>query len=257
MSANVYGNYPDVGPVNPVRSGRNTLPVPDGWTRMSAASGYKQNDESTGSTTRKRRSSSRTRLALAACATALLTACGTDTIEWKEELLLHDGRMIVVERKVTADSSGFPNANRGAFREFELHYKPMNVHWKGHQQQGAFEIIDGTPYLTLWLNDLTGFCKGRPPTDLPIQVLKLEGKDWVEIPQSAFPMERANYTLYRSFRGNSTEEDARGLITWKRKASRDGYPTTTSQYDINNIPRRPFKFREFFEKNGRTCASFQ
>ncbi|CAN7482561.1 hypothetical protein [Polaromonas sp. LjRoot131] len=47
MSANVYGNYPDVDPVNPVRSGRNTLPVPDGWTQMSVASGYKQNDKST------------------------------------------------------------------------------------------------------------------------------------------------------------------------------------------------------------------
>jgi len=197
------------------------------------------------------------RLAFMALATALLTACGTDTIEWKEEVLLHDGRMIVVERKVTADSSGFPNANRGAFREFELHYKPMDVHWKGHLQQGAFEIIDGTPYLALWLNGPVEFCKGRPPTDLPIQVLKFEGKDWVEIPQSAFPMERANYTLYRSFRGNSTEEDARGLITWKRKASEDTYPIPPGSHMSNNIPRRPFKFREYFEKSLSTCARFQ
>ncbi|CAN7482511.1 hypothetical protein [Polaromonas sp. LjRoot131] len=49
MSANVYGNYPDpdAGSANPVRSARNTLPVPDGWTQMSVASGYKQNDLST------------------------------------------------------------------------------------------------------------------------------------------------------------------------------------------------------------------
>jgi hypothetical protein len=50
MSANVYGNYPDpdVGSINPVRSGPHTLPVPDGWTQMSIASGYKQNDTTTG-----------------------------------------------------------------------------------------------------------------------------------------------------------------------------------------------------------------
>jgi Ca2+-binding RTX toxin-like protein len=48
MSANVYGNYPDIDAVNPVRSAPNTLPVPDGWTQMDAASGYLQNDTSTG-----------------------------------------------------------------------------------------------------------------------------------------------------------------------------------------------------------------
>ena len=50
MSANVYDNYPDseFGTTNPVRSARNTLPVPDGWTQMNEASGYKQNDTSTG-----------------------------------------------------------------------------------------------------------------------------------------------------------------------------------------------------------------
>jgi hypothetical protein len=199
-----------------------------------------------------------TRLTLAMMASVLLAACsGTDTIEWKEEVLLHDGRMIVIERKAKAASSGFPNANRGRYLEFELHYKPMNIHWKGTLQQGAFEIIDQTPYLVLWLNGLTDFCKGRPPTDLPIKVLKLQGQEWIEIPQSEFPMDRANYNLYHSYRGNKASEDAKGLITWKHKGSWDSYPIPPGSHMSNNIPRRPYKFREFFEKNGRTCASFQ
>jgi hypothetical protein len=436
MSANVYGNYPDVGPVNPVRSGPNTLPVPDGWTQMSAASGYKQNDTSTGfmagvyvsgsqvvisycGTTaensldwtmgnipagsgldyvdvafplvptvatqvvqaallymkvlndpqfagksvsftghslggglaslmavyfnkpavvfdeaffvksadstavlnalrtaledagysnlppalanyqtdtsavsyvtntwdpsptrlerqaqvtqinphegfsaqrfsdRKRRFGSRARLALVACATALLTACGTDTIEWKEEVLLHDGRMIVVERKAKAESSGFPNANRGRDLEFELHYEPMNVHWKGTEQQSTFEIVDGVAYLVVSGGDEREICKGKPPDHIPQKFLKHQDGQWVEIDQVQFPMDEANFTLYLRYWGSEPSEDARGLITWKRKASRDGYPTTTSQYDINNIPRRPYKFREFFETNRFTCARFQ
>ena len=195
------------------------------------------------------------RLGIAMLATLLLSACGTDTAEWKEEVLLHDGRMIVVERKAKAVSSGFPNANRGRDLEFELWYRPMGIHWKGTLQQGAFEIIDGTAYLALWLNGPVNFCKDRPPTDLPIKVLKLREKEWIEIPQSEFPMDRADYNLYGDYWGNSSSEDAKGLISWKKKSEQ--YPALPGVHDISKIPRRPYKFREFFEKNQRTCASFQ
>ena len=47
MSANVYGNYPDANGINPVRAGRNNLPVPTGWTQI-ATSDYKQNTPATG-----------------------------------------------------------------------------------------------------------------------------------------------------------------------------------------------------------------
>ena len=47
MSANVYGNYPDTNGANPVRSERNTLPVPTGWTQIGTAD-YKQNAPNTG-----------------------------------------------------------------------------------------------------------------------------------------------------------------------------------------------------------------
>jgi hypothetical protein len=186
-----------------------------------------------------------------------ISACGSDTAEWTEEVLSHDGRMIVIERKAEAESSGFPNGDRGRDLEYELHYKPMNVHWKGLSQQAAFEVIDGTPYLVLWLNNLREFCKGRPPTDLPVRVLQFKEGSWIEISQSAFPMERANYNLYNAYWGRNAREDASGLITWKHKGDRDGYPATQPRYEINGVPRRPYKFREFFETNGRTCASFQ
>lgn len=47
MSANVYGNYPDVNGKNPVRSGNNNLPVPTGWTQITTPD-YKQNTPDTG-----------------------------------------------------------------------------------------------------------------------------------------------------------------------------------------------------------------
>ena len=47
MSANVYGNYPDVNGKNPVRSGNNNLPVPNGWTQITTPD-YKQNTPDSG-----------------------------------------------------------------------------------------------------------------------------------------------------------------------------------------------------------------
>jgi hypothetical protein len=47
MSANVYGNYPDVNGKNPVRSGNNNLPVPNGWSQI-ATPDYKLNTPDTG-----------------------------------------------------------------------------------------------------------------------------------------------------------------------------------------------------------------
>ncbi|CAN7482598.1 hypothetical protein [Polaromonas sp. LjRoot131] len=196
------------------------------------------------------------RLTLVTVASMLLAACGTDTIEWKEEVLLLDGRMIVIERKVKGETTGFLITQRHDL-EFELHYKPMNVHWKGHVQQVAFEIIAGTPYIVQWSNNAAEFCKARPPTDLLIKVLKLQGQDWIEIPQSEFPMDRANYNLYQSYRGNKPSEDAKGLITWKHKGSWDSYPIPPGSHMSNNIPRRPYKLREYFEKSNSTCARFQ
>lgn len=52
------------------------------------------------------------------CGAASAYRCGPDVARWKEEVLLHDGRMIVVERMAKAEASGFPNANRGRDLEF-------------------------------------------------------------------------------------------------------------------------------------------
>jgi ABC-type Fe3+ transport system substrate-binding protein len=47
MSANVYGNYSDANGTNPVRSERNNLPVPNGWSQITTPD-YKQNTPDTG-----------------------------------------------------------------------------------------------------------------------------------------------------------------------------------------------------------------
>jgi hypothetical protein len=191
-----------------------------------------------------------------AIALSSVACSGTDTAEWKEEVLLHDGRMIVIERKARAVSSGFPNASRGRDLEFELHYQPMNVHWKGTQQQSTFEIFDGIAYLVVSRGDEREICKDKPPSYIPERFLKYQGEgQWVEINQADFPMDQANFTLYLRYWGNTSSEDASGLITWKEKSEK--YPALPGVHMSDDIPRRPYKFREFFEVNQFTCEYFQ
>lgn len=189
---------------------------------------------------------------------SLLTACGPDVARWKEEVMLHDGRMIVVERMASREHSGFPNANRGRYLEFELKYSPMNVMW--HTDKGiqhvSFEVFDGVPYMVLHVGNELAFCKGKADSILPIRIIKLQDGQWVDVPQENFPLDQANINLYFSYWGNNTSEDTRGLVTWKFKEERDGYPIVRLTPDHLDAIHRPEKIREFFSIHRMTCGNF-
>lgn len=186
-----------------------------------------------------------------------LAGCGPDVAKWKEEVLLHDGRMIVIERTAKAEASGFPNANRGRDLEFELKYEPLGIYWKdtNGNQQVTLEVFDGIPYLGVLVGNERVYCKGKSSALFPIRVLKMQGKEWVEVDQEIFPLDQANYNLYRGYWGNKASEDAKGLITWRHKEGEDGYPI--ARFEEGMAVRRPFKLREHFVANQHTCARFQ
>lgn len=190
-------------------------------------------------------------------AVLMLAGCGPDVARWKEEVLLHDGRMILVERAAKAEPSGFPAGNRGRDLEFELKYEPLKVYWKdtNGNQQAAFEIFDGIPYLVVNIGNVNAFCKGKPPATLPIRVLKMQGKEWIDIDPATFPVDQANFNLYGGYWGNKPSEDAKGLITWQHKEDYDAYPIAA--FENGFARRRPYKLREHFVRNGHTCAGFQ
>ena len=187
----------------------------------------------------------------------VLTGCGPDVARWKEEVLLHDGRMIVVERMAKAAKGGI-TAPRGRDLEFEISYKPLGIYWHdtSGNQQTALEIFDGIPYLVLvYPGDPRIFCKDKPPGTLPIQVLKMQGKEWVAINTDSFPVDVANYNLYHGYWGNKASEDARGLITWKHKEGMNSYPI--ARFENGFAIRRPGSIREMYVNNLSTCARYQ
>lgn len=98
-----------------------------------------------------------------------LAACGKDEMRWKEEVYLHDGSLVQVDRDAIRNSSGFPNARRGAILSEELRYAPLKVVWQAAGSGEvllSFDIVDGIPYVvsTTTVNK-SHFCAGRPTGD--------------------------------------------------------------------------------------------
>lgn len=107
----------------------------------------------------------------------LLTSCmGADEMHWKEQVWMHDGQRILLERSSSRAKSGFPISRRGAILSQEIRYSPPEVVWrtKGDSEQPlSFEIIDGDAYLvTIAPGLLEGFCSKNRHDDFSIVVYR-------------------------------------------------------------------------------------
>lgn len=154
-----------------------------------------------------------------------LAGCnGIDKAHWTEEVRLHDGQMIVVERWASRAHSGFPNAPRGRQIDHELFYVPMNVRWHGlgPRRPISFDIFNGTPYLALYAEG-RDFCKGKGSKAYKAQFFRWQSRAWVEISQTQFPANDALMNLDTQYWGSTEKEDPRGLVRWEEKAGRNSF----------------------------------
>ena len=97
-----------------------------------------------------------------------LTACGgIDEQRWKEQVYLHDGSLIEVDRDATRAANGFPDAQRGRILTEELKYAPLRVVWRNEgagEQVVSFDITTGIPYLVAVPSvDSHQYCVGKEP----------------------------------------------------------------------------------------------
>jgi hypothetical protein len=185
------------------------------------------------------------RLAMLLLGIAVLAACGdsehrvngkkVDVAQWEEEVLLHDGRTVILSRRERAYAGGFPNAARGQDIDSELKFEPMGLYWRHEMTETnirrprAFEIFDGVAYLVLYVGD-RAFCQGRRPEQYLAQVLKWADGKWVEVPQSQFPAGTALLNLSTDYWGRTANEDAKGLIPWKGKRTGGDVGETVKSY---------------------------
>jgi hypothetical protein len=148
-----------------------------------------------------------------------------------------------VWRRAVACKGGLPVSERGRDLEFELKYEPMGVHWKGPSglQPTSFEIVDGVPYLTLYVMT-GGYCRGKPSNTPLARVMKWVNGQWVEVPQAEFPFDRALLNLYTRYWGAKAKDDAKGLVPARGKYTGRNPDTVLKQ---------------FFDEKGNTCFLYE
>lgn len=170
-----------------------------------------------------------------------------DEAIWTEEVKLHDGRMILLERRATRQPSGFPAAPRGRELDVELRYPEMNVVWRGDgtSRPLSFEIFDGVPYMVLVTRD-PAHCVGKPDDALRAAFLIWNGNEWTESDSRSFPVQQAIANLYERYWGHGRDNDAKGLITWQEKAQRDGFSVSA-----------PRSVQDWYARTGNTCALYR
>lgn len=125
-----------------------------------------------------------------------------NSIKWQEEVLLHDGTKIVVERffnlgvKPTLESH-----ERSALDEtvsFVLPGSNKKVTWKTDFRDSepepnslnllVLDIVKGTPYIATYPAGCIAYNKWKRPNP-PYIFFKYDGKDWKRIPLEEFPTE--------------------------------------------------------------------
>jgi hypothetical protein len=132
-----------------------------------------------------------------------MSAYATDTFTWKEEVLLHDGKKIIVGRSDTYDSSMNHEIGQGAplaehQTTFMIPGTSKTVIWKSDNRSFAepehldllsLDFLDGVPYVATTPNRSFAYIKwGRP--NPPYVFFKYVG-EWKRISLEEFPEEFA------------------------------------------------------------------
>jgi hypothetical protein len=128
-----------------------------------------------------------------------MNACATSTFTWKEEVLLHDGRKIVVERSDTYDSSlpheigqGPPLAEHKT--TFMIPGTDQMVTWKSNNRPLpdpdrlhllALDFLAGVPYVATTPFGSNAYNKWNRPNP-PYVFFKYAG-EWKRVPLEEFP----------------------------------------------------------------------
>ena len=166
-----------------------------------------------------------------------MSACAMgDKTSWKEEVLLHDGSKIIVERSQSYGgrheigqsppvrehtiSFSLPNSNKS------LTFKSEYSEDVGRANLNllALHVLNGTPYIVAEPNLCLAYNKwGRP--NPPYVIFKYEGKAWQRISLSQLP---AGFKAINLIVNNGREEDI------QRDARVKGYVSAADVQQINS-----------------------
>lgn len=183
-----------------------------------------------------------------------MNACGFlgfgKTASWKEEVLLHDGSKIVVERWQKHGGRG--EIGQSPIKEqkitFTLPGSKRVITWKdeysedvGHSNFDlvALHISNGTPYIITTAYGCIAYNKWDRPNP-PYIIFKLEGKGWKRIGLPELPPEFINVNLV--INSSTHEEEIVSLSLVQAEKIRElNSSLTRDQEEYRTIIRTPLK----------------
>jgi hypothetical protein len=143
-----------------------------------------------------------------------MSAC-SKTISWKEEVQLHDGSNLIVERSQSYGGRheiGQSSPIKEHTITFTLPNSNKTIKWTSEYSKDvgranfnllALHVLNGTPYIVAEPNLCLSYNKwGRP--NPPYVIFKHDGKDWQRIQLSEFP---AEFKAINLIINNGREED--------------------------------------------------
>jgi hypothetical protein len=165
---------------------------------------------------------------LAFIATFSLNACaglsGLGGTSWKEEVLLHDGRKIIVERTLERGGRHEIGQRSGATKEtlaFTMPGTNQTITWNDTYSEDIgssnfnllmLEIANGSAYLVASPMGCLSYNKwGRP--NPPYVVFNYQGTAWSRIPLAELPAELTAPNLVISSPDNAAEKASGGVIS--------------------------------------------
>lgn len=171
-----------------------------------------------------------------------MSACAMgDKTSWKEEVLLHDGQKIIVERSQTYGGRheiGQSPPVKEHTISFTLPHSNKTLTFKSEYSEDvgranlnllALHVLNGTPYIVAEPNLCLAYNKwGRP--NPPYVIFKYDGKAWQRIPISQLP---AGFKAINLIVNNGREEDI------QRAASGSGYVSVADVQRINSSLTQP------------------
>ncbi|MGH7181101.1 MAG: hypothetical protein ACREJN_03885 [Nitrospiraceae bacterium] len=186
-------------------------------------------------------------LGVSGCVEAGLLGFGGDS--WKEEVLLHDGSKIVVERTVERGGRheiGQKPSYKEQSLSFTLPGTNQIITWEDHYSQDlgqanflpmALDIFGGTPYLVAYPMGCPSYNKwGRP--NPPYVVFQNQGKEWTRIPLQKLPAEIMTPNVIFSMPDIQVERFGKRFITAEMIT---GVINGHKQPEFKTILREPLK----------------
>lgn len=160
-------------------------------------------------------------------ACAVLPAVGAAGDSWKEEVLLHNGQKIIVERSQTYGGRheiGQSSPVREMSIAFLLPKSGKRITWTSEYGEelgrtnfdlAALHILNDTPYLVALPNLCLSYNKwGRP--NPPYVFFKYEGSMWMRIALAEFPTEFKDTNMVINNLGEADSLKSQSLISAER-----------------------------------------